>query len=278
MSNKKVWFGTANRMSWVPAPVPGVNRSLTKWRTSKQFLNGGQWRRESASGSRQVQLTWPTMTGAEVRAITAYLEGTYGPGPYFYSDPFAEQANALPQWLAVPSLACDDAPALTSVVPTQVTTPANTNSHPTFGAQYALTGTGTTFAFPIPPNTTINFGWKGSVTGTAALKVLGAATLTAPTTTVTPGAVTSTTLTSYVYTSGSSGGWFSVQVSGTGTLIAYSMHLSFGAAPTGDFVKGEGFSALALDGDPVITGYSAVSGVLDRQSVTANFVEVGAWQ
>lgn len=278
----QVWFGTENRMSWIPAPAanPGVSRNLAKWRGSQQYLNGGQWRRESATGSRQVQMTWPVMTGANVRKITTYLEGTYGPGPFYYSDPFAESANVLPQWLAAPYLACNDGPRLYGInPPIQVNTAANIYGHPSFGAQYQFLGavTGTLFSFPVPPNTVVNFGWKGAVTGAALLKALGGTTITAPTTTVTPTAVTSATLTSYTFTAAATGGWLNIQLSatGAGTLTAYSMHLGFGAAPTGDFIKGEGFSALSLDGDPSITGYS--SGGLDRQAVSANFVETGAW-
>lgn len=269
---KQVWFGTENYMSWIPAPVPGVTRSLSKWRASAQYLNGGQWRRESASGSRLVSLQWPIMTSAEVRQITAFLEGTYGAGPFYYSDPFAEGANVLPQWLAVPWLATDDAPLLYGTSkPTIATTPANTYAHPSYGAVYAVSGASISYTFPVPPNTTAYFGWRGAVTGSAVLK--------ANTTTVAPLAVTGGTLTNFTYTAPSTGGWVTLAVSGAGTLTAYSLHLSFGtAAPTGNFVKGEGFTALRLDGDPDITGYSAVTGVLDRQAVTANFVEVGAWE
>ena len=40
----------------------------------------------------------------------------------------------------------------------------------------------------------------------------------------------------------------------------------------GEFVKGEGYVGLSLDGDPQITGYSAAEG-LDRQGLAANFTE-----
>lgn len=137
-----VWFGTENQMRWIAAPQPGVVRSIATANAAKQLLNGGAWRRSSATGSRQLQLVWPTMTGAEVRKITAFLEGTYGPGPFYYVDPFAENANLLPQWLAVPYLATDGGPKLADVAVTKVTTPANTYLHPTFGASYAVGGTG----------------------------------------------------------------------------------------------------------------------------------------
>lgn len=264
----QVWFGTENRMTWVPAPMPGVSRSLRKWRTGGQYLNGGRWARSSATGSRQVNLTWPVMTHAEVRKITAYLEGTYGTGLLFYSDPFAD-ANVLPQWLAVPWLACDDAPRLyETVAPTQVTTPANTYDYPTFGAEYQVLGPGPQFKFPVPPNTTAHIGFHGTTTGTAVVQANGA--------TLTPLGVTTSTLTNHTYTAPAEGGWVTLNVSGNGTLTAYGLHMSFGTAPVGPFVKGEGFSGLALAGDPDITGYTSTS-TLERQSVSATFDEVGAW-
>lgn len=269
MSDKKVWFGTENYMTWIPAPMPGVSRSLQKWRAGGQYLNGGKWRRSSSSGARYISLVWPTLTGKDVRKITAFLEGTYGDGPLYYSDPFAEQANILPQWLAVPSLACEDAPLLVGESrPVKVTTPANTWGHPTFGAEYNVMGPGASFRFPVPPSTTVNVGFHGSTTGTAAITANGAPLV--------PLAVTTSTLTNYTYTAPSAGGWLVLSAAGVGDITAYSLHASFGTAPTGEFVKGEGFSGLALADDPQITGYTAVSST-ERQSVSANFDEVGAW-
>lgn len=270
MAAQNVWFGTANRMSWVPAPLSGVDRSITKWRASGQFLNGGAWARSSASGSRKHVFTWPAMTGAEVRQISTYFEGTYGRGLLYYVDPFAQGVNLFPQWLAVPSLACDDAPVLYgTAIPTEVATPANTYSYPTKGAQYTVAGaSAVSYTFPVPPSMTVNVGFHGTVTGTAALKINGTA--------LTPLAVTTATLTNFTYTAPSTGGWATLTMDGTGTLTAYGLHMSIGTAPTGDFVKGEGFTGLRLVEDPQITGYSA--GGLDRQAISATLQEVGAWE
>lgn len=265
-----VWFGTENRMAWIPAPsASGVDRSVQSWNASQQFLDGGQWRRRSSTGSRQLQLTWPIMTSASVRSVTSFLEGTYGPGPFYYCDPFAEGANLLPQWLAVPWLATGDAPTLAPGLPAPLVavTPANTYAYPSFGATYAVSGALTGYKFPVPPSTTARFGWHGSATGTAVVKANG--------TTVTPLGVDTPTLTNFSYTAPSTGGWVELSVSGTGTLTLYGLHLSLGAAPVGVFVKGEGYVGLSLDGDHQITGYSS-SERLDRQALTANFVETEA--
>jgi hypothetical protein len=113
-----------------------------------------------------------------------------------------------------------------------------------------------------------NVGFHGSVTGTGGVTINGTA--------LTPLAATTTTLTNFTYTAPPEGGWVVVQLSGIGAVTLYSLHMSFGTAPVGGFVKGEGFSGLSLQDDPQITGYTATS-MLDRQAVTATFDEVGAW-
>ena len=267
---KTVWFGTEHRMAWVPAPsASGVDRSVQSWSAGQQFLDGGQWRRRSASGSRKLQMTWPIMSSSEVRSITAFLEGTYGPGPFYYCDPFAWQ-NMLPQWLAVPWLAADDAPvfAVDLPRPLAVANPDMSHGYPAYGAVYAVTASASGYRFPVPPNTTAYFGWHGSATGTAVVKANG--------TTVTPLGVDTATLTNYTYTAPVSGGWVELSVAGSGSLTLFGLHLSLGtSAPVGDFVKGEGYVGLSLDGDPQTTGYTATD-ALDRQGLSAGFVETEA--
>lgn len=269
MSSKKVWFGTTERMQWVPAPLPGVNRSTRKWRVSGQFLNGGSWQRESAVGSRTPQLTWPPMSAADVRAIRAYLEGTYGSGPFYYSDPFAEPVNVLPQWLAAPWLATEGGPSLRGAVkPSKVSTPANVYDYPSYGAQYTVAGPGElTVSIPVPPGFTAHIGVHGSATGTAVIKLNGVnATLLATTT---------STLTNMAIPGS---GFVTFRLDGTGTITLYGLVMRLlptgSATPTGPFVPGDGHSGLKLAEDPQITGYSSA---LDSQAITANFVEVGAW-
>lgn len=271
MTDKTVWFGTQERMSWVPAPIPGVDRSLSKWRTGGQFLNGGQWSKESATGARSVQLTWPTMTSEKVRKIRAYLEGNYGSGPFYYSDPFAENANVCPVWLAAPWLACADGPSLRGKIvrPTKVTTPANAFDYPSYGATYSTLGDGElTVTLPIPENHSAYVGVHGTATGSSVMNVNGSpATLLG---------VTTSTLTNKTV---AGPGWLTFRLGGTGTITLYGVVVQIlptgSSAPTGPFVPGEGHGGLSMSGDPQITGYSSAQ---NRQAISANFVEVEAWQ
>lgn len=270
MSDKTVWFGTKERMAWVPAPMPGVDRSLRKWRATGQYLNGGYYQRESATGARAPALVWPPMSAEKVRKVRAFLEGTYGAGPFYYSDPFAEPVNVAPQWLATPWLACADAPSLRGTVrPTKVSTPANAYEYPSFGAQYTVGGLGEReVSLPIPPGFTAYVGVHGAASGTGAVKVNG--------TNATLLAVTTSTLTN-ITVAGS--GWVTLQLDGTGTVTLYGIVVRLlptgSAAPTGVFVPGDGHSGLRLESDPQITGYSSA---LDQQAITANFVEAEAWE
>lgn len=273
MGDKKVWFGTKERMEWVPAPLPGVDRSAKKWRASGQFLNGGAWQTESAVGARAPQLTWPPMPAADVRKIRAFLEGTYGLGPFYYSDPFAEPVNVLPQWLATPWLATEGGPSLRgSVKPSKVTTPTNTYDYPTYGAQYPVSGLGERIvSVPVPAGFTAHLGVHGEV-------VSGTATVRANSTDLTLLGVNTATLTNFTM---AGPGFVDLRLySGTsGVLKLYGLVLRLlptgQPAPTGPFVPGDGHSGLKLDGDPQITGYSSA---LDSQAITANFVEAEAWQ
>lgn len=270
MTNKSVWFGTEERMQWVPAPSPGVGRSLSSWRVGGKFLNGGSWSKSSATGARTVSLTWPVMTSEKVRKIRAFLEGTYGSGPFYYSDPFAESTNAAPAWLAAPWLACADAPSLRGKIvrPTKVTTPANTYDYPSYGAQYSTLGAGEVkVKLPVPDGYTAHIGVHGTATGSSAMEVNGSAVTLLG---VTTGTLTNTTV--------AGPGWVEFRLNGTGTITLYGIVVRIlptgVAAPTGPFVPGEGHGGLALSEDPQITGYSSAQ---DRQAITASFEEVEAW-
>lgn len=72
-------------------------------------------------------------------------------------------------------------------------------------------------------------------------------------------------------------GTVTLKLSGTGALTLNSMTAVIGTAPptyTG-FRQGEGNTGLRFAGEPNRTGYSSV---LDLESVSAEFVEVGAWE
>lgn len=270
MTNKTVWFGTEERMTWVPAPAagPGVGRSPSKWRAGGQYLNGGQWRKESVVGARTCSLQWPIMTGEKVRKITAYLDGSYGLGPFYYSDPFAEGVNSAPQWLAAPWLAVEGAPSLYGTIPTKVTTPVNTYDYPSYGAQYTVAGASPKkIRLPVPDGMTAYIGAHGSASG-GEFRVNGVAqTLLA---------VTTSTLTNSTVVGPT---FLDVDLAGTGTITLYGVVIRLlptgSSAPTGSWVKGEGYTGLRIDNDYQLTGYSSVQ---DREALSVDLVETSPWE
>lgn len=162
--SREVWFGTDSRMEWVRAPLANnFDRSPGGWGTSGEYLNGGAYVRESATGARRYRLSWGDIEGDEVRKITAFLEKTYGMGPFYLVDPFAQGTNILPQWLAVPSLACDGGPNLFALTPAdKVATAANNWAFPTSTARVTL-GAGTaTYKIPVPANSSVSVGAWGA--------------------------------------------------------------------------------------------------------------------
>ena len=270
MTDKTVWFGTQERMQWVPAPAsaPGVGRSLTKWRTGGQYINGGQWRKESASGARVCTLQWPVMSGAKVRKISAFLEGSYGEGPFYFSDPFAEGVNSAPQWLAAPWLATKDGPKLAPTIPERVVTPSSIYDYPAYGAKYTLTGGDSTngVLLPVPEGLTAYVGVHGTATGSARVLVNGYA--------VPLLGVDTSQRTNYTV---SGTNWLYLRLSGSGTITLYGVLICVGDTQPllGGWIKGEGYSGLRLDGDPQITGYSSAQ---DREAITADFIETSPWE
>lgn len=72
-------------------------------------------------------------------------------------------------------------------------------------------------------------------------------------------------------------GTVTVKLTGSGALTLNSMTATIGSAPpkSGVFRQGEGNTGLKFVGEPRRTGYSSV---MDLESVSAEFVEVGAWQ
>lgn len=110
MANRQVWFGTEDYMTWVPAPNTGLVRGIKRYVSSTALLNGGAYGRTSTTGARTYSASWAPTRRSELAEVKGFLDGTYGNGPLYFVDPFAMGTNTLPQWLAAPYMAADDAP------------------------------------------------------------------------------------------------------------------------------------------------------------------------
>lgn len=261
MARKKtLWFGTEEYREWVLCPDQGLQMNPVGWNENGVFLNGGAW---SASSDTTHRTYSANFTGdyETVQAVLDFPAGQFGPGPYYFIDPFSQGSNSISAWLASPRLMATDAPCFTGPVrPTLIDTAANVLRLPTKSAVFTVSPSSDlrTFRYAIPQGFTAHVRWWGSQTGTAALRANG--TAVSPVTTVTR-----------------TGDWLDLSLAGTGTITISGVMVQL--VKTGDdpdfsiFKSGRGTTAVAVT-DTQLTGYSAVR---SRVAATLNLLEVGGW-
>lgn len=271
MSDRKVYFGNINRMRWVPAPNSGMGRGRGGWSSSGTYLNGSAYSIRSSGSHFRNELNWSFLRYNEVREILDYVEGVHGPDPLRLLDPFAADTNALSLPWSSPGLMAYDSPTLATPRPSVVATPVNSIELPAQGALFDLTASSvrSTFTVPVPPGYTFHFGWWGSQTGTAQVRVNGA--------NVAPRALDNPVVVSGVWANNN----VTVSTAGNGLLTVYGMMaqvLPTGVTPDATrWLSGAGSGNLKLDGDYTLTGYSARE-ALDYQSLTMTLVEAESWR
>jgi hypothetical protein len=217
------------------------------------------------------------MSTSDIYSVLDFFDGTYGAGPYYFIDPFAQETNIYPSWLATPRIAVGGGPSfILDKTPTLTTTASNTLGYPTKSATYSPTATDifNTFTFPIPTGYSLLVGAVGTASGTATLTLNGASL-----------ALTSVTSLDWVssVTSNTSGDvqWSTLSMNGVGviTLTAIRAILVYNGSPThplSGFVSGRGNSGCSLKSNPVRTGYSAA---IENASIgaTVELIETGGW-
>lgn len=276
MADRGMYFGTRERMTWIKSPNSGMGRTRSGWSASGTYLNGGGWSRESGTKHFEPSLTWSFMDHRQVRDIEDYYLGAYGPGPFYWVDPFAHTTNVLPAHWSVPRLAADDAPPLIrGQRPSLSDTPENTIGLPTKMATYELSlgDDHHEVWVPVPPGFAAHVAVWGVSSGTAA--VVGTTADDGMIDTVLTSPASSFTLWR-TYTSD-----VTISTFGNGTLTLAGMLvqvLPTGVSPSSGqrFLSGAGHSGCAFKSAPTVTGYSSPQAI-DYQSVTADFIEVGAW-
>ena len=258
MSRKKtLWFGTTEHREWVMCPDQGLEMAAVGWNASGTYQNGGAWSRSSETTHREYSATFSGDYG-DVQDVLDFVEGQFGPGPYYFVDPFSQGTNMLPKWIASPRLMASDAPSfLKGVRPTLVDTPANSLRLPTKSAVFTTTALSafTPFRLAIPDNGSVTLLWWGSSTGTATLR---ANNLVVP-----PGVETTVT-----------GPWLDLSLSGIGTITISGIMCQYGTTNFTKFLSGRGATALDKTSTQ-LTGYSAIRG---RVSATLGLLEVGGWK
>lgn len=277
MGTKKMYFGTAQHMMWIPCPAINAGLGAKRWRSVSNFLNGGAMTRASTTAHKEYSFSWSPMSQDSAYEILDYLDGLYSDELFYFYDPFALGKNILPTWLASPNLGLEDAPTMiTGKKPTPSTTLTTEWGYPPTSAQYDVTSLDAAniknYWFPVPPGYTAHIGAHGTSSGTAKLTVLTESGST-PLTLLSTDTPTRTNF--------STSGDFNMFLTGVGTIdlagIMVQM-LPTGQVPeAGKFISGRGHSGVRLSSDPAVTGYSAA---LSNASVgiTAEFIETGAWE
>lgn len=304
MADRQIYFGTREYMRWIKCPNSGMGMNRVGWSANGTYINGGGWSRSSATTHYEPSLTWSFLNHRELREVMDFYLGAHGPGPFYWLDPFSMGTNVLPVHWSVPRLAADDAPSLVrGRRPTLTPTAPNSISLPSQTATYEFKADAQfdSVWIPCPENFSVHVAAWGSSAGTATL-VAGGEDVA-----LTPTAVSEPTWTSIPGTAGvtlsaSGVGLLSlagvmVQVLPRGEDFVYPGLLTSPSLPTSPslvpvsstivtvgaesphtsvFLSGAGHSGCAFKTTPVPVGYSAPHAI-DYQSLTADFIEVGAW-
>lgn len=267
----KIWFGTRERFTRVACPAYNASTSHEGWSASGAFLDGGGWVKNSPTAHMVYEFEWNLADQESIRQVTDYASSIHGLGPVYFYLPGVMDTNALPEYLAAPSLGISGGAVLnTSQVVTRQTTPTvfrDDNGLPVYGAAYTVSGgAAKPFVLPVPPGYTAVLDVWGRSTGGASLMVNG---VSSPLTTTNSRVRSSAT------------GEFSLSVSGSGSVHIFGMVLRIvtndkvATLPVSNWTSGRGHSGCRFVSRPQINTYSSA---LDLYGSSARLIETGAWE
>jgi len=291
----KVYFGNANKQTWIVAPQSGLKVSSEGFSSTSALLNGRKFVKRSQGSSKSLSASWlGSMNDNDItnslHTIKDFADGIYGTGPCYWLDPFAIATNLMPSHWAAPMLGETDWPKLVGNITPTFTAATYANSYPYKYASYALTGSyvgDRKITIIIPSGYTLNFGWHSTSAGIAASSAAGVrikrynrstgattdvnpVSLLAGTTTRTNTTVDGTTYSKVeIYLANGSA---SASTAAVVAIIAQVL-LNGASVATGGFITGRGTTALQFSGAVDIDYYS--SAIRDGHiGLAANFVEV----
>lgn len=179
--NRKVYFGNAQSQCWIPAPLTGLTMESTGFMVENQLLSGRMHVKRSGASHRAFSASWSGSLNAEAKedslhTIKDFADGIYGPGPFYWLDPYAVGSNLMPPQWASPMLSLGDWPSISSVATqTLVATADNTKSYPYESLRLAFTGAAsstTVHRIMIPSGYRLHFGAHGVlVSGSATVSI-----------------------------------------------------------------------------------------------------------
>ena len=175
MAKRKMYWGTRERMTWIPCPAINAGLGSSRWLATGGFLNGGAYQRQSTIGAKTYSFSWNPQQAEDLYELDGYFDGIHGQGPFYFVDPFAAKSNVLPGFLASPGTMAGDAPNFggTQRV-SRVLTGTNPQGYPAQSGQVtvgASFGPYKSYVLPVPPDHELHLGVHGSASGTATVQV-----------------------------------------------------------------------------------------------------------
>lgn len=301
---RKLWFGTLDRMEWLPTPNRGADVSPTGWSAGGELLSGGAYQLGSFNSAKNYQFEWPSSSSkTAAQLMKSYADGTYGRGLVYFIDPLTYNTNVLPALWADPSMAIGS--ESNTLVPgvSAIGTPTSGNPDlrlPVRSAFYDLGLTGVTgpetldesnsVFIPIPEGYYLLAGAVYTATGSAGVfysPVFSGGAVTGSTQLPQVPSSGGTVFSSFITASPGQVGvriWVGKTSSGpaTVTLTALSARVleqgkAITPATSGEsfWVGGQGHSGCRFTGYPTYINNTGVDG--GQVSYAASFREVGSW-
>lgn len=276
MTTKKMWMGTREYATWVPAALVNRDFSSVGYSSKQGFLSGGVDVRRSFGSHKEYNLAWGLNSRDELRKIDDLAKGLWGSGLIYFLDPFAVDKNLLPPHWASPMLSELDFPPLVGDESPDVTlTPTNSLNYPIKTAQYGA-GDGKTLYIPVPPGHNLWVGVHGPTDADSivARGVVSPVNVT-PDTAIEQLAVTDLTRFSDSFSGDEYMGVEFEVLPGANYTGAIVQVLPSNVVPsTGGFISGQGNSGGRFESEPRTEAYSAA---IDKVAMSVTLVEVGSW-
>lgn len=301
---RNLWFGTVDRMEWVPTPNRGADVSGVGWQAGGELLSGGAYQFNSFNSAKNFSFEWPQSSSrTAAQLMKSYADGTYGRGLIYFLDPLTYNTNVLPALWADPSMGIgsESNTLVPGVTPTATPTTGNSELRlPVRSAFYNLTPVGVTTPetlddsnsvfIPIPDGFSLFMGAFYSSTGSAGVfysSVSQGGAVTGASQVVPLDIAGEDLFNTFIATSPGQVGirvWVGKISSGTSTVTLSALHarlfpqgVPYQSLQTGEpfWVGGQGHSGCRFTGYPTYINNTGTDG--GQVSYAASFREVGSW-
>jgi len=175
------YFGNATYAAFVKAPLSGMSANPAGYSNQMNFLNGGSSVRRSNRTHREFNMSWNGQVNGtdqteNLQIVKDFYDGIYGPGPFYWLDPYSMTSNVLPPHWAAPMLAELDWSKLSATVTPTFASGSYSFGYPIKRAVYSLPASHADtrkLTILVPPTHTLHFGWHATAAGVTAATAAG---------------------------------------------------------------------------------------------------------